>query len=114
MSLPPKSPKGIYLVRTTLADGREAFSSDRLYVCGAWKEVRDQIKTPAIKLNRISQNQFEVANLSPEVAFVVELRAENPWFSDNFFNLLPGEKKRITTQTDPGVLEIFVWNRKSA
>ncbi len=112
MSLPAKSSKGLYLVRTTLTDDRGSFSFDRLYACGTWKEVRSQIKPSDVKVARISQNEFEISNPGPEIACVVELRAEKPWFSDNFFNLLPGEKKLIRAQAAAGVLEVFVWNRK--
>jgi beta-mannosidase len=113
MALPPKSPKGIYLVRTVMTDEKNNTSSfDRIFACGTWKEVRGNNESPKVAVKRISATELEVSNPGTQIAFVVELRAEKPWFSDNFFNLLPGEKRLITAQPDPGTLELFVWSRK--
>ena len=65
----------------------------------------------------------EVANTGDNLAFMVELRLEGEdgkylrpvFFSDNFFALLPGEKK-ILTADHPGkpfAWSVKAWNTKS-
>ncbi|MEW5676939.1 glycoside hydrolase family 2 protein [Flavobacterium enshiense] len=82
-------PKQIVFAVTLISDDAEAKRA--LHYFTKPKEL--QLKTPKIVVSQIDDNTVEVT--TDVLAKYVFLKAANVKFSDNYFDLLPGEKKEI-------------------
>jgi hypothetical protein len=102
---------GAYLVRLQLLDGNQHILSQNDYwkCFGGCKNFNslNQAGNARLAIRKISNKQYMVTNTSGVTAIAIKLNAIDraskqiilpAYFSDGYFNLLPGESKTITAQ----------------
>lgn len=108
----PAGAPGLLLVRTKLASGRETVSVNDYWFAaddGEYLRMNDIPKAEAVVNVRKRKGGFivEVTNRSDSPAVSVKLNAVDKasgeiilpaYFSDGYFNLMPGEKRNITLE----------------
>lgn len=105
----PERLSGAYLVRLQLLDKNKHVLSQNDY----WKlfgscrnfDAFNHLGNARLSIKKIDDNQYQITNSSNITAIAIKLNAVDPaskqvilpaYFSDGYFNLLPGESKTVT------------------
>lgn len=112
LAIQPKFPKalsGVYLVRLQLLDENKHILSQNDYwkLLGSCRNFNafNQLGNAELNIKKTGDNRYQITNISPITAIAIKLNAVDrvskqiilpAYFSDGYFNLLPGESRIIT------------------
>lgn len=102
--------EGIMLVRTIMSiQGKVIARSDRMYAVGTWKNAAKNIAPSMLKVEKISSRKIKIKNTGSSASLVTRLSSADACFDMNYFNLLPGEARTVTSDRPIRQVEIRDW-----